>query len=133
MAINMLPPDAMAGLRRAQAAQAGGYGSIASRADPNNYGSILSRKYPGLFGQDAQPTGRDAMNAQTDEVIKNNQRTLTLRGQQAALQQNPEDELALKRLQLQLGLRRSQQGLNSFGTNIFAGGADDGSDDPLAY
>lgn len=38
------------GLHQVQAAQAGGYGSIAARENPNNYGSVASREMPGLFG-----------------------------------------------------------------------------------
>lgn len=46
--------------RRIDAADAGGYGSIASRKDPTNYGSIASRNFPGLvdaLGQPQQPRG----------------------------------------------------------------------------
>lgn len=38
--------------RRIDAADAGGYGSIASRKDPRNYGSIASRNFPGLLNPD---------------------------------------------------------------------------------
>lgn len=42
------------GLHQVQAAQTGGYGSIAQRWNPNNYGSIASREMPGLFGAHGQ-------------------------------------------------------------------------------
>lgn len=47
---NTLPPDIASGLRRADAAQAAPYGSIARRFDPNAYGSIENRWHPDVFG-----------------------------------------------------------------------------------
>lgn len=118
-------PGVSTGLRRMAASDAGGYGSIASRFDPRNYGSILSRKYPGVFGAAAQPSGQDVQNAQTDQIIQNNQRQLTLRDQQAAFQRSPEDEALLRRQKLAYGLRRVGQQLNPQNPDLFGGDDED--------
>lgn len=123
-------PGVSVGLRRMAAAQAGGYGSIASRADPNNYGSIASRQNPGVFGPGADLTGRAAMQAQQEGLIRQNSLDLTLRNQNFERQQDPEQALALQRLRQQYGLRLTGRNLAQFSAgNIFGGDNEDAGDD----
>lgn len=76
-----LPDDLRQGLARAQAAQNAPYGSIAQRDNPFQYGSALRRKYGAVFNPPVT-TQEDEDDAQ----IKRNARILTLRQQNAALQ-----------------------------------------------
>lgn len=105
-----LPGAVATGLRRQQAAQLGGYGSIAARFAPDQYGSIASRQYPGAF---AQPTlgGQALADQQDDQRIQHNARILTLMGQKEQLD-NPQLRQQLYQGQEQLSLRRQQQTLN---------------------
>jgi hypothetical protein len=129
-------PGVSAGLRRMAAAQASGYGSIASRADPNRYGSIESRKYPGLFGPGAEPTGQEAMQLRDRQELQRNNLDLSLRQSRAELQQDPEQAAQLRQLRQQYGLRSLGQKLGRLGPppqiDPF-GGADEDPNDPFAY
>lgn len=77
------------GLRRVQAAQAGGYGSVAQRWDPNNYGSVESREMPGLFGPTGSlnPVYQQQVKAQADAARMQQRAALGLRARVAAAQQ----------------------------------------------
>jgi len=77
--LSNLSPGIRSILRRAQAADIGGYGSVAARFDPRQYGSIASRKYPGLF---QQQSGDDEMAAERQKEIQTNNQIITLRRQQ---------------------------------------------------
>lgn len=125
-------PGVGAGLRRMAAAQAGGYGSIASRADPNRYGSIESRKYPGLFGPGAEPAGQEAMQLRDQQELQRNNLDLSLRQSRYDLRQDPAQEAQLRRLRQQSALRRYNQQLNPQSIDLF-GGADEDPNDPFAY
>lgn len=124
-------PGVAAGLRRAQLASISAPQSVAARNDPNAGQTVLARQYPGLFGPNAGPTGQDQVNAKNDQLIQNQQRVLTLRNQNLALQLNPQVAQQTQQINQNLGLRRAQMMANGYNTNIL--GSDDDEDEQPQY